>query len=101
MGCDIGITVSLFTSDHPENGQRAQHHLVEQGEDRGVGPAAERQREDHDPREGRVLPEDAQRQLQVLAESAHARGSSVPLGGGTPWWAEWRVSCHGACLRNR
>ena len=63
----------------PLDGQGAQHHLVEQREDRRVGSAAEREREDHDRREGGVLPEDAQRQLQVLAESAHSRVSFAPL----------------------
>jgi hypothetical protein len=50
------------------HGQRAQDERVDHAEDRRVGADADRQRQDHDDREGTVSRETAQRMPRVTAE---------------------------------
>ena len=51
--------------------QRPQQHGADDGEDRGVGADAERQRQDGGQREGAILAEQPEREAEILNQSFH------------------------------
>ncbi len=72
----VAAVVAAFHSESDQllrvlDGQAAQQHLVEQGEDRGVGPDADGQREDRHQGEAGRLEKPPEGVPDVLQHSAH------------------------------
>ncbi len=72
----VGSVVGTFLVKHDQlvrilHGQQAEHHLVQQREDGGIGTDAESEREHGNSREQRIAPHGAKSKTQVRQQALH------------------------------